>query len=230
MACLWCHGAIESTLTVADILCFRPLQPPRICSECLATFQRIPKVNICPVCQRLNTKGEVCEQCQAWQQLWPNERIENQAVFYYNQTMQAFFQRYKGDGDYRLAACFQAQLGAAIKPRSKRLFTYIPSAPSHFAQRGFDPVVGLFKDVVPLVTLMAKVETAQSQAQKSRQARLDTPQFLTFTGGRRQLKGIDEIIILDDIYTTGRTLMHGRTCLRQAGFNGDLKTFCLVRA
>ncbi|KRM31143.1 late competence protein [Agrilactobacillus composti DSM 18527 = JCM 14202] len=196
----------------------------------METFQRIPKDNICPICQRLDTKGAVCTQCQAWQQLWPNETLENKAIFYYNHEMQAFFQQYKGNGDYRLADSFQAPLQAALKPQPKQLFTFIPSAPSHFEKRGFDPVVGLFSGVVPLVSLLTKAETPQPQAQKSREARLNTPQFLTFTGGRRQLKGIQEIILLDDIYTTGRTLMHGRTCLRNAGFSGDLKTFCLVRA
>lgn len=127
MNCRWCHGPIEATLTVADILSFRPLQPLRLCSVCLETFQRIPKDNICPICQRLDTKGAVCTQCQAWQQLWPNETLENKAIFYYNHEMQAFFQQYKGNGDYRLADSFQAPLQAALKPQPKQLFTFIPA-------------------------------------------------------------------------------------------------------
>lgn len=95
-------------------------------------------------------------------------------------------------------------------------------------QRQFDPVVGLFQNIVALISALIKLPTTQAQAQKNRAERLATPQFLQFDRQYMALLAKPRLTILDNIYTTGRTLFHARDCLLAAGFQEKIHTFSLV--
>ncbi|WP_235803377.1 ComF family protein [Lacticaseibacillus brantae] len=148
--------------------------------------------------------------------------MHHSALFTYNTAMKAFIQQYKGLGDYRLHDAF-----AGMWPHWLQHWTLVPivSEPGHLDRRGFDPVLGLFADL-PLRQLLAKAATDKPQAQKTRAERLQTPQSFAVV---QPVSGIKQILLLDDLYTTGRTLYHAKDALVAAGFQGKVQSFSLIR-
>ncbi|MCV3763901.1 ComF family protein [Companilactobacillus farciminis] len=106
--------------------------------------------------------------------------------------------------------------------------TYIPASPSHLQARGFDPVYELYKDIFDLKKLFVKVDADKPQAQKNRLERLQTPQTFYPLPELKLLDKDQSILILDDIYTTGRTLMHSHDMFLESGFT-NISTFSLSR-
>ncbi|GEO64890.1 ComF family protein [Companilactobacillus nantensis] len=106
--------------------------------------------------------------------------------------------------------------------------TYIPASKSHLQARGFDPVYELYADIFDLQSLLIKVDADKPQAQKNRNERLRTPQTFSALPALNQIQKEARILILDDIYTTGRTLMHAHDIFLTAGFQ-KISTFSLSR-
>ena len=94
--------------------------------------------------------------------------------------------------------------------------------------RGFDPIQGLFGGL-QLQPWLRKSPTAKPQAQKNRRERLQTPQSFTVLVPAAKLNQTKQITLVDDLYTTGRTLYHARDALVAAGFQGTVTAFTLIR-
>lgn len=87
----------------------------------------------------------------------------------------------------------------------------MPSSPSNFAKRGFNPSEYLLKVCgIPYSQLFDYQGNCQSQAKKSRIERLSLSQV--FQLREHDLNG-DEILIFDDVYTTGATLIRAKECV-----------------
>ncbi|XEO94426.1 ComF family protein [Latilactobacillus sakei] len=157
--------------------------------------------------------GILCSDCQHWRQLYPQQHFKNQALFTYNRAMQLYFQRYKGQGDYQLRLLFERDIQTRLPVKPNVAYVPIPSDEQHQQARGFNPVQGLFENCFPLMSLLKKRPTEKGQAQKNRAERLASPQFFELIPQKLPDK-LQSITILDDIYTTGRTLWHAQQCLR----------------
>ncbi|WP_238333968.1 ComF family protein [Companilactobacillus halodurans] len=106
--------------------------------------------------------------------------------------------------------------------------TYIPASPSHLLERGFDPVYELYSEVFDLKKLLIKADADKPQAQKNRLERLQTPQTFSARPEIRTIPKDKSILILDDIYTTGRTLMYAREIFLAQNLH-NVTTFSLSR-
>lgn len=228
MNCLLCRRPLTTDLTLQELLELRPARFTAICALCTARFRPIDPATACPGCGRAEQRG-LCNDCLAWQH---RNRITGQpgllqhrGLFAYNDAMKAYIEQYKGQGDYRLRGAFQAVIAKAIP---KGTLVPLPSEPQHFAARGFDPVQGLF-DQLPLHPWLLKQNTAKPQAQKDRAERLATPQSFTVTVTPQRWRHVKRIVLLDDLYTTGRTLYHARAALIAAGYQGEIRSFSLIR-
>ncbi|WP_225427018.1 ComF family protein [Companilactobacillus kedongensis] len=107
------------------------------------------------------------------------------------------------------------------------MVTYIPASKGHKDARGFDPVWEMYHKVFDLKPLLLKIDADKPQAQKNRDERLKTPQ--TFSCITDEVyPSQTRVLIVDDIYTTGRTILHAKTALKAIGLN-DIYTFSLSR-
>lgn len=223
--CLLCQSTIIHELRPQEILAGKKLMPEYLCQRCRAEFQLIRKP-CCPTCGRSGSIKQ-CQDCQMWQQQGYSN-FQHRALFKYNTAMHDYFKRYKRYGDYHLRLVFQPYLLRALRNFSPP-FIYVPSDFQHWQSRQFDPVWGLFSEIVKLTPALIKLPTTKAQAQKSRQERMQAPQFLQFNPQYTSVLQAQQITILDDIYTTGRTIFHVHDCLRQQGYTGKLVSFSLAR-
>lgn len=224
-ACLLCQQPLVHELTLRELLGWDEVSGFEICARCQQEFQEIAPPH-CPTCFKTGS-SQKCWDCQYWTQ-HGYQAFQHIALYQYNAAMHDYFKRYKRYGDYQLRFVFQAQLQRAIG-QLPGPYLYIPGSAQHLQLRQFDPVVVLFQNIAALIPALIKLPTTQAQAQKNRAERLATPQFLQFDRQYTALLAQPQLTILDDIYTTGRTLFHARDCLIAAGFQGKIYTFSLAR-
>lgn len=220
MACLLCGQPIQIDWTLGKIFSLSGVRQPRLCRACLRQFTHIDQATACPGCGRTDSP-QLCYDCVRWQESGYT-LLHHRALFQYDAPMKSFIEQYKGLGDWRLHLAFQD----LIQP-PKATYVPIPTEAGHYQVRGFDPVLGLF-DHLPLHPWLQKADTPVPQAQKNRAGRLQTPQSFSVRS-QVSFEKISQIILLDDLYTTGRTLYHAADALRAAGFHGTVTSYSLIR-
>jgi len=222
-----CHNLIIEKPSIKQLLQLKPLLNPHICQVCLQQFERISG-HRCSDCSRPLLTGILCPDCQQWRQRYPQQHLKTQVLFTYNRAMQLYFQRYKGQGDYQLRLLFERDIRTRFPVKSNVTYVPIPSDEQHQQERGFNPVQGLFETCFPLTSLLKKRPTEKGQAQKNRAERLASPQFFELIPQELPYKP-QSIIILDDIYTTGRTVWHAQQCLRANYPQATINAITLAR-
>ena len=221
--CLLCQQKIAYHLDLAWFLSWRDLKPRYICKRCLEKFMLLDQEKVCVGCGRPSQTDGLCSDYQYWQnKLTDNELLNNRALYQYqNSAMRAYLERYKFWGDYRLRYVFQTKWCNFIQSyyplKAGWIYVPIPVDEESFQQRGFNQVVGL-AEALPLcdILVMKQRQRRPKQAQKNRQQRLQTPQPFGYKKITKDLTGA-KVVLLDDVYTTGRTLYHARAILKKHG-------------
>ncbi|AVK64507.1 ComF family protein [Lactobacillus sp. CBA3606] len=213
MNCLLCQRPLHPNLTLPWLLSWRPLVQPVVCVACWQQFQPIMATSACLSCGRAQATRTPCRDCQRWNQ--PD--FYNQALFEYNSAMQAYFKQYKFKGDFRLRQVFAAVLQARLAQLRPTLMVTIPVTPATMLTRGFNQVTGWLANGENQSWLQtAAVAKTIAQSAKTREDRLATPQPFVLSPTTPKLQG-QTIVIVDDVYTTGRTIRHAADLLLESG-------------
>ncbi|MFD1419603.1 ComF family protein [Lactiplantibacillus songbeiensis] len=212
MTCLLCQRPLTTKLTLPWLLSWQPVAQPVVCTACWQQFQPIILATACPQCGRAQPHWQVCRDCQRWA---AQPDFQNVALFTYNEAMQAYFQHYKFQGDYRLRAVFQTIVQQRLQQLTADQVVTIPVTTATMATRGFNQVTGWLDTGINDGVLTVAKTVAQSQ--KDRQARLATKQPFGLAPGV-DLSG-QRIVLVDDVYTTGRTMRHAANLMLENGAN-----------
>lgn len=214
MICLLCHTEYTIEATFHQLFLLKD-SSPGLCTTCHNKFQLITPP-YCSRCYKPDIK-DVCSDCKIWEK--EGIIVNHQAVFTYNTAMEEFFSRYKFLGDYRLHHVFhkyfQIEKGHTIVP--------IPVSKQRFQERDFNQVAALLQQL-PFSSLLEK-EEGPAQNTRTRNERLKNKNTFTL---KAKVKVPDKILLVDDVYTTGRTLQHAIAVLKQGGAQ-EIKTFSLCR-
>ncbi|MDD6432249.1 MAG: ComF family protein [Lactobacillaceae bacterium] len=213
MNCLLCNTRLPVRLCLGDLLALRPLQQPVICEQCHTGFTRIDPNHACPGCGRPQEHPHLCCECEQWQHQY-GWHLNHQALYTYNDAMKEYMQRYKFLGDYRLRHVFAVEFQQRIRHLQADLVVPIPVTTTTMATRGFNQVRGLLGDIEVTSILHHRAADKIAQSHKTRHQRLQTPQPFILSNpvvvrGKR-------ILLVDDIYTTGRTLYHAAVLFKKA--------------
>lgn len=217
--CLLCQQVIQQPITLKWLFSFERWERVYFCDRCRQEFMKISQHEQCLGCGRSLIGVKLCADCVMWQKQG-KILLKNCSLYTYNEAMQKYFKRYKFLGDYYLrkifASEFQKYIKANYPPKDGWEYVVIPIDQTTQEKRRFNQVKGLVSDLPTQDLLGVKERNKRKQSQKNRQERLKTPQpfyLLSEVGDLSDKK----ILLIDDIYTTGRTLYHAQTLLLQRG-------------
>nr|WP_180275473.1 ComF family protein [Bacillus zhangzhouensis] len=228
MICPICEGHFVAAFTWKSLLLSNDD------SLCIACKDHLVKIHstICPKCGRSQSNNELCQDCSRW-----NERpdfsevlVKNRSVYTYNDFMKGVLARFKFRGDTALAELFKRDVRAVFKRSfsiKKPVLIPIPLSKERLKERGFNQSVVLASLIgMPILQPLVKIHQSK-QSKKSKNERLDQK-------GLFQLKQSDailqkDIVLIDDIYTTGATIYDAAKILKDAGAK-SVSSFTLIRS
>ncbi len=189
---------------------------------------RIPDKH-CPICFGKLSQDKICSDCINWQKIYGPELLKNHSVYLYNRAFHDLMVNYKRYGDYALHRVLYDLCQEDLAKFKADLYIPVPTSPEHLEQRQFDTVSSIYGNLVSLTHVLEKKAGLGAQGEKNRAERLSSEQSFfvkkNFTISFQKCK----ILLLDDIYTTGRTLYHARDALAEVFPNAKISSFTLCR-
>ncbi|RDW15728.1 ComF family protein [Oceanobacillus chungangensis] len=225
MECLWCAKTIILDITWMNL--FMPEKPKPLCRECVEQLDQLDGER-CKLCSR-RSEIEFCLDCIQWNKHATKKTIElNYSIFAYNPFIQAIITKWKYRGDYVLGNIFQSYFQQTFKDtfaflKKDAIIIPIPLSEERLLERGFNQAKRL-AEFLPMETkeILTRIH-GEKQSKKTRAERLDSknPFFM-----KEKLQ--KPVVLVDDIYTTGTTLRHAASLLRDNGCP-KVYAFTLIR-
>lgn len=168
----------------------------------------------------------ICSICESKFELFSSNEVDELLSLYkYNEAMKDYLHRYKFLHDVILSNVFRDKIYSNLSKR-KEIIVPIPMHPFKLKERTFAHVDELLKAAkIPFQHFLEKI-TTETQMGKSREERINSPQIFKLLQNAEALN--KDIILVDDIYTTGTTIAHAKTLLINAGAK-SVKAFTLIR-
>lgn len=227
-SCLLCEQEFVPAVYFAKIFSIKNYRPTKICLHCLKQFEKLTNKQ-CAVCSKNMERGIICIDCKNWQTLYHGNVLHNHALYRYNAAFHDLMIAYKRRGDYVLREVLQELCFEYLNKVQFDYYVPIPTFPEHQKKRQFDTISAIYGDILTLTPLLAKKTGSHAQGKKSKEERLKTPQgfFIDKTIKVNENIRTGNILILDDIYTTGRTLYHARDCLQEGFPKAKIESFSI---
>lgn len=215
--CLLCGESFEAPFNLAELWSWRPLAKALLCPTCRAGFLRLTPP-YCPNCGRTMSEGASgpCLDCQRW--AGQGFRPQHEAFFHYNEGFKTWLLLYKARGDIRLGPVMAPRLQAWRAKYPKALWLPLPSSAGSFARRGFQQTVLLLKQAsLPYQEAFHLLDRQAKQAGRKRSERLHDHRPLALRVDFKLPKET-ELLLFDDVYTTGTTMYRAYQALAEAGY------------
>ncbi|WP_318615801.1 ComF family protein [Sporosarcina sp. YIM B06819] len=197
--CLLCQQAIASTPSWQALLGLE--KQTNICPDCSKKFQRADNKEESDILDRITS------------------------LYSYNEAMREYLHQFKFLQDIRLAEVFADELRTSLI--GDAIIVPIPMHPEKKIQRTFAHVDELLTSArIPYMHLLEKLDTV-AMGEKSKAQRLAMKPLFAVKKGTTILPST--YILVDDIYTTGTTLCHAATVLKEAGAT-RVEAITLIRA
>ncbi|MDT2736804.1 ComF family protein [Enterococcus pseudoavium] len=210
MHCSCCQKEWVGNLTLRELFCATKQR----CQQCEKLFTKIDSATACPGCGR-GQVAELCQDCQSWQKEL-GFVLANHALFQYDEGFRQWIKAYKFKGDYRIRGAFVPELKQALQSYRDYLICPLPLSEVRFNQRGFNQVCGCLAETKIPYRLLLKRQERPPQAEKSRAERLKMEQPFELIESNQKIRN-QKVLLVDDVYTTGRTLFHGAELLYKNG-------------
>lgn len=213
--CLYCHKANDMKVIWNNVIQLKQRQ--LLCHACAAKLERIVGER-CTICSR-NSQEVRCFDCERWQAYYAKDDplTKNVSIYQYNDFMKELIINWKYRGDYILGNIFRQEVLRYVKEHflsihKDMVIIPIPLSPDRLHERGFNQA----EKIASFLNMMEKEHMTrilnEKQSKKTRLERLMTinPFKLTKTFN-------NPVLLVDDIYTTGRTLRHAAQLLKESG-------------
>lgn len=228
--CLLCGQIFTPKFLFSSVFLIKKESEPRLCEHCQAKFEKLNK-NRCQICSQNLAEGKMCQDCLSWRSIYGENLLRNHAIYRYNAEFHDLMVAYKRYGDYILREILQELCQKELSKLKFDYFIPVPTSPEHQKRRQFDTIIGIYEDLLPLTCLLSKQEGQSAQGEKNRIERLKTKQSFVLKQEAKKITTNNQksFLLLDDIYTTGRTLYHARDKLLEAFPNAQIESFTICR-
>lgn len=226
--CLYCFHDLDIRLSWRRLFFLE--KEPVLCDECSKKLEPISGCT-CPLCGRPNERSEWCADCHQWEKHPDFQGVlkRNRSVFRYNDFMKEVLTRFKFRGDAILAEMFRESFLKAFQVRSYEsyLLLPIPLSKERLLERGFNQAK-LLAELLPLPIIEPlRKRDSTKQSKKPRKDRIVSRNLFTLMDPKLVVD--QNIMIIDDIYTTGATVRQAAEILLRAGAK-TVESFTLVRS
>jgi len=161
--------------------------------------------------------ASICSDCVRWENDpdWTGVLSRNISLYRYNDFLKEVIARYKYRGDYALASLFTNEIKRVISTLEIDFFMPIPLSEARLYERGFNQSEAFLTMANIPVSLLLARNHSEKQSKKSRKERLEQSDVFEI----QNIETIEgkQILIIDDIYTTGSTIRHASKVLKEAG-------------
>lgn len=204
--CLLCSKQIK--LEVGWNLDWLFEQEQYCCHKCLANFEKLSGL-LCKVCSK-ESVSDICEDCASRDHFLDS----NKSIYRYNDFAKEYMKKYKFQGDYVIGAIFKNELKKQLAG-NKATVIPIPVSDTRKIERGFNQTTGMLKQSnIKYEEILARAHS-EKQSKKTKKERLEAKQV--FYLSNNSVINHLEVILFDDIYTTGSTLNLAAQILKEAG-------------
>ncbi|PEJ58411.1 hypothetical protein CN692_09060 [Bacillus sp. AFS002410] len=197
--------------------------------QCKGLFIKIidPVCEIC--CGHVLENQKLCKNCLEYKEQNPNQPlIINKSIFHYTNEIKEWLTYFKFCGDVKLASLFAEDLKEYYENSfGNYKIVPVPLSNERLNERGFNQVEELARYAGLSLTKCLKRIHTERQSKLNRNERLNRDQIFSFSG---EMKIDNEsVIILDDVYTTGKTVRDAATILLENGA-AEVYSLTLIRA
>lgn len=188
-----------------------------LCELCEKKLEYITG-NKCIVCSRESAES-TCYDCERWNDLYAGKDPlkQNLSIYLYNEFMQELITKWKYRGDYIIGHIFQYTVMAQYRSydsllKSRITIVPIPLTKEREDERGFNQAQMIANFIqAPQENVLTRILN-EKQSKKSRSERMMT------NNPFKLVKPLNNpVLLVDDIYTTGRTLRHAAQLLIESG-------------
>ena len=204
---------------------------PMICSSCRSKFEAIDNP-ICLRCGRPSTKSVVtCQSCG----IEEFNLNQSRACFKYSEPLESVIKQYKYSGLHALAEPL-GNLMAQKWPAWTQFPDMIVPVPLHIRRlrsRGFNQAELLANQIEAIVGIEVNNHILRRERRTRPQVDLNPKErkknvYRAFSAESYAIRG-KRILLIDDVFTTGATLISAAGTLLEAGAD-SVSAYCLARA
>jgi len=217
---LFCNGILNPVVSWNSV--FLEVDEQLICQDCQGRLRPLDGER-CRMCSRIlesdYRENDLCYDCVRWEKDsdWAGILARNTSLYEYNDFIKEVIAKFKYRGDYTLARAFKYAFQVHLKSQVFDYLTPIPLSQERLYERGFNQAEALILEAGFKPTILLTRIHTEKQSKKSRSDRIHLPQvFQLDSKGLIAIEG-KNILIVDDIYTTGSTLRHAAKILHEYG-------------
>ena len=227
MICLWCGEEILSVTTWSNL--FLPDKQMKLCKSCRSPLKPIDEnVLHCRKCWK-QSEEDLCEDCEYWENHFHGDPLEqNWALYEYNDAMKEMIAKWKYRGDYILGEMFKEDFRSLFLKKIRSTIKHpmivpLPLSVERMKERGFNQAEMLARFLTSSPIEPLERIHGEKQSKRNRKERMESknPFFMEGTVNK-------PVILVDDIYTTGTTIRHAASLLKERGCPG-VYSYTLVR-
>lgn len=206
-----------------------------LCTACIASLPAIDQAHACPRCGA-PFGSLVCTECTGCLEDGPGglEALDGVGCYgMYDWPLDRVLRGYKDRGERRAAGLLAEMLTQAVGAHgavSWNCVTFVPCTRGAFARRGHDHMEAVARETgrilgLPVLDVLARREVQDQRGLTRLQRAANVRDSLVVV---RPLEGLD-CLLVDDVLTTGATLVSAAKTLRQGGAGGVFGA-CVARA
>jgi len=179
-----------------------------VCARCCRPFEGLAEEF---------RKGDFCYDCVRWEEQieWNGVLERNISLYIYNDFLKEVISRYKFRGDYVLSKFFGNELKKVTKNLEYDFLVPIPLSETRLYERGFNQAEALIVEAGLDHVYVLNRTHSEKQSKKTRKERVGSDNVYIFNN-IEQILG-KTVVLVDDVYTTGSTIMHAAKILKEHG-------------